>query len=98
MSTINMEAVLEEMRATFGERNEKYSENWRAMGPVMSAIFPDGITLRTNDDFIKFALFEWAIGKLVRFGRTGMTHKDGVLDAAVYCAILKGYLDAAGSE
>jgi len=80
------------MEAIYAERNERYKENWREFGPVMDAIFPKGVTLRGPDDFIKFSLFEWALGKLIRFARTDFTHEDSILDAAVYLTILLMYL------
>lgn len=90
---MNIDKILEDMRITFKDRNERYSENWRSMGPIMTALYPEGIILRTEEDFVKFSLFEWALGKFVRFARTGHQHQDSLLDAAVYLCILNAYLD-----
>lgn len=87
------DAELEAMAATFRERNAAYGDNWRTLGNVMAALFPEGVLLKTADDFARFALFEWGIGKLTRFVNKGMTHKDSIHDAAVYFAMVSSLVE-----
>lgn len=85
-------ANLEQMLATFQERNRQYGENYLTLGKVMVALFPDGITLKTEEDFIRFHFMDWMMGKMTRFVCTGMTHVDSIHDASVYGAMLTAFL------
>lgn len=89
---LRADITLEQMAKTFRERNETYKENWITVGKVMEAMFPEGLTLRTEDDFVRFHFFDWVVGKLTRFVATDMKHTDSVHDAAVYLAMLESHL------
>jgi len=91
---IQLEAdkILEKMAETFRERNKIYGSNYNAVGEVMVALFPNGITLKTKEDFIKFHFMDWKVGKMTRFARTGMTHLDSIHDEAVYSAMLEDFI------
>lgn len=86
---MSAEKILEEMAKTYRERNAVYGNNFKKMGPVMTALFPEGITLKTEQDFINFHLFDWMVGKITRFASTGMTHLDSIHDSCVYGAMLE---------
>jgi hypothetical protein len=81
--------ILESMAQTYKERNKTYGDNFLTMGPVMKALFPNGITLKTEQDFIMFHLLDWLVGKLTRFVKTDMTHVDSIHDLAVYAAMIE---------
>lgn len=81
--------ILEEMARTYKQRNQTYGENFMTMGPVMTALFPNGITLKTKEDFVIFHLMDWLVGKLTRFVNTGMVHIDSIHDLAVYAAMIE---------
>lgn len=83
---------LEAMAATFRERNSKYGDNYITLGKVMVALFPDGITLKTEKDFILYHWMDWAMGKWTRFVKTKMTDTESVHDGAVYMAMIEDYL------
>ena len=91
---IQLEAdkILEEMAETFRERNKLYGSNYNAVGEVLIALFPDGVTLKTKEDFIKWHFMDWKVGKLTRFARTKMTHIDSLHDDAVYTAMLEDFI------
>lgn len=80
------------MAVTFSERNKVYGDNYKRVGAVMSALFPDGVSLKTADDYNAWHLFELMIVKLTRFANTNMTHKDSIHDAAVYAAMVESLL------
>lgn len=80
------------MAETFRERGKVYKDNYLRMGGVMTALFPEGIVLKTEQEFIKWHLLDWTIGKLTRFATTGMTHIESIHDAAVYLAMLEAEL------
>lgn len=91
-SKLKVPAILTAQIATFIERNTQYGDNWENMGKVLSGLFPNGVELRTADDFIKWHLFEWAVGKLSRFANSGMTHLDSLHDAAVYLTMVEAFM------
>lgn len=92
MSKLKVPVILRKQIATFIERNRTYGDNWEAIG-ALAILFPKGVTLRTSDDFIAWHLFEWAFGKLTRFARTGMKHRDSLHDAAVYLTMLEAFME-----
>ena len=91
---IQLEAdkILEKMAETFRERNKLYGSNYNAVGEVLIALFPEGVTLKTKEDFIRWHFMDWKVGKLTRFARTKMTHTDSLHDDAVYTAMLEDFI------
>lgn len=90
--------ILADMAETYRERGKLYKDNYLRMGPVMTALFPEGVVLRSEQDFIKWHLLDWAVGKITRFASTGMTHIDSIHDAAVYLAMLEAELKNEANE
>lgn len=88
--TINAGDKLAEMSDIFKSRADAYGESYIAVGKVMSCLFPEGVRLETEDDFRRFHLFEWAVGKLVRYTSNWSAggHADSIDDMAVYGAML----------
>jgi hypothetical protein len=84
--------TLEAMLDTFKARNTTYGENYLMLGKVMVALFPNGITLQTEEDHIKFHWVSWFVGKFTRFAASGMVHEDSMIDASVYGAMLAAFL------
>lgn len=84
--------ILAEMAVTFKERNAVYGDNWKSVGDVMAALFPDGILLKSAADANRWHLFELIVVKLTRFANSGLTHADSIHDAAVYGAMLESIL------
>jgi len=83
--------LLRTMAATYEERNAGYKDNFRKVGPVMRALFPEGAPreLLGSDHF---HLFELLVVKMTRFANSGMTQRDSIHDAAVYCAMIESAL------
>jgi hypothetical protein len=92
MSDLKVPAILRKQIATFIERNRTYGDNWKALG-ALAILFPNGVTLKTPEDFIRWHLFEWAFGKITRFAGSGMTHTDSLHDAAVYLTMVEAYME-----
>lgn len=86
--------ILEEMASTFRERNAVYGNNFDNLGKAMAAIFPNGVTLRTAEDFVRWHLFELQMVKLTRFANSGLTHPDSIHDAGVYAAMVESRIDS----
>lgn len=82
--------ILLAMAATYKERNALYGANYVKVGEIMAILFPDGITVKTVDDHVRFHLLTWMIGKLTRM--TPNWHKDSIHDLPVYGALLEGWI------
>lgn len=85
--------ILNNMAETFRERNKVYGDNFKRVGDVMTALFPQGVVLRTAEDFNRWHLFELQIVKLTRFANSGLTHADSIHDEAVYGAMIESLLN-----
>ena len=88
--TKSVPQALKDLGKIYEERNAVYGDNYLHFGQVMMGMFPRGLTLETEDDFNRFALFVWAASKLTRyaqsFNRGG--HADSCDDASVYMQML----------
>lgn len=84
--------LLEQMRRTHHDRGITYKENYIALGKVMVALFPDGIALKTEEDFIRYDFLNWMMGKVTRFAQADLRHVDSMLDASVYGAMLAAFV------
>ncbi len=75
---------------TFIEKNKEYGDNWRKVGPVMNGLFPEGLTLKDEDDFNRFHILMLLVVKLTRYTTNwGKGHQDSLRDSAVYCSMLE---------
>lgn len=78
----------------FDERNAVYGNNFEMVGKLMVAMFPDGITLKTEEDHNRFHLFMLKVVKLSRYAINYENggHQDSLDDDIVYTAMV-GALD-----
>lgn len=90
--------IMEESLALYKERNAYYGDSFSRWGPVFTALFPDGVRVRTDDDWNRLTCLGHVIDKLVRYTTDfHRPHQDSIRDLGVYAHILEG-LDAAASE
>lgn len=87
--------ILADMAATYKERSASYGDNWLKLGNVMQAMFPDGLTLKTPEDWNKFHLWFLSLIKMTRLAETKFSHQDSAHDNAVYAAMLESIIPAA---
>ncbi len=92
MSSPTVPDILTKMAETYKERNKVYGDNYKNVGRVMKALFPDGVELRSAEDFNTWHLFELIVVKLIRFANADLSHKDSIHDIAVYAAMLEELL------
>lgn len=88
----NAADILGEMAETFRERNKVYGDNYLRVGDVMVALFPEGVTIGTKEQFNVWHLFELMIVKLTRFANSGLSHEDSIHDLAVYAAMVESLI------
>jgi len=81
------DAALRQAAVLFAERNAVYGDNFEMVANALAAMFPDGVALRTREDFAVWHNFELLMVKVCRFAQSGLTHPDSIRDAAVYAAI-----------
>lgn len=91
--THKMPFVTEFLRSSadiYAERNAVYKDNYKMVGRIMKAMFPDGIKLVTEEDHNKFHLFMLAIVKLSRYAvNYEKGHEPSVEDLIVYMAMVQ---------
>jgi len=86
MSTV--EEILAKATETYSDRTLKYKNTWRPVADITKILYPNGITLKTSDDYAKFHILQWVIGKLVRYVQ-GNDDPDSIHDCGVYSFILE---------
>jgi hypothetical protein len=83
--------LLREGAKTYEERNAIYGDNYKHWGHAMAAMFPNGLTLKTADEWNRFGVFVQIASKLTRYAES-MTrggHIDSAHDMCVYSAMLE---------
>lgn len=93
LSTTNVATVtqrIQDLAEIHGDRKATYGEDFLRIGPSLAAIFPEGVSLKTPEDFTRFALFCQAHGKLMRYGARFAEggHPDSLDDLSVYAQLL----------
>ena len=48
-------------------RNKVYGDNWKVVGEVMTSLFPNGVVLKTEEDYNIWHPFELLVVKITRF-------------------------------
>lgn len=95
-------SVQEKLRAaleTADARGKVYGgpgkEGHRITGMAMNELFPNGLTLKTDDDFIRFLLFSMLMTKIGRYAMNFEKggHQDSIHDLGVYSFLLEDYDD-----
>ena len=84
--------ILREMASTYEERNAVYGNNYELVTQVLNVLFPDGVPKEIYGTYAH-NLLEMVVGKITRFVKSGLKHKDSIHDAAVYCAIIESTLE-----
>lgn len=76
---------------TFRSRNATYGDTYRQFGEVMSAMFPEGLSVYDVDDWNRLGVFVMCVGKLCRYSANLIEggHKDSAHDLMVYAAMLE---------
>lgn len=83
-------SLLREAADVYQQRNAVYKDNFRVVGRVMEALFPDGAPrLHDASDFNRWHIFELVIVKLTRYvANFENPDKDSLVDMLPYLAIL----------
>jgi len=81
---------LQELVELHQTRGALYRDDYIVLGQVMAATFPEGLTLKTPEDFTRFHLFTLLHGKLGRYAKLWEGgHPDSLDDLSVYAQMLR---------
>lgn len=74
-------------------RNKLYSNDYLKFGTALSAMFPDGLTLKGEEQFGRMALFFNCFQKLSRYARSmpNGQQPDSLNDLSVYAQMLSEF-------
>lgn len=92
MSKLSTPEILEQMAATYRERNAIYGDNWQTHTAALRAIFPEGIKLAGEFETTMYSWFSIMLGKMTRLANAKFEHQDSIHDIAVYAAMMEAYL------
>lgn len=73
----------------YQQRNKQYGDSYKRFGPMMQALMKE-VTLKTPNDFGRFALLNFIVSKLHRYVNNWNKggHADSLQDISVYCIML----------
>lgn len=93
--TKSVPQALADLGKLFEERNALYKDNYKNFGKTLMGLFPNGITLKTAEEFNRFALFLQIVHKQSRYAQnvTSGGHADSLDDISVYAQMLREYDD-----
>lgn len=82
---------LSEGAETFKARNKIYGNNYLNVGNAMVGFFPDGVTLKTADDWNRMQIFLLGVVKQTRYCNSWPAggHPDSSHDNTVYSSMLE---------
>lgn len=66
---------------TFRERNQSYGDNYLQHGKVMTVLFPDGIELKTVEDWNRFGIINMIVAKMTRYSQNWPDVNKGTIDS-----------------
>jgi hypothetical protein len=77
----------------YKQRNALYKDNYKRFGKILVQLFPDGLHLKTEEDFNRMAIFLQVVHKITRYAQnaTAGGHEDSLDDMAVYAQMLAEY-------
>lgn len=82
---------LAEAAETFKARNKIYDNNYKNVGRVLAGMFPEGLVVKTADDWNRLHIFLLGVVKQTRYANNWNAggHADSAHDNTVYSAMLE---------
>ena len=83
--------ALSDLGKLYEERNKLYKDNYKNFGKILIGFFPQGITLKTEEELNRFALFMQTVHKQSRYAHSLLEggHADSLDDLSVYAQMLQ---------
>lgn len=88
---MNVSDILLRAAKTFAEKRPVYGDNWKKVGAALAGMFPDGLTVRTSEDWQRLYLLILIVMKLSRYSNNFLSggHPDSAHDMMVYSAMIE---------
>lgn len=98
--SMKVEDYIKEIERIRADRKAKYGDNWKAIGDIMIGFFPNGLQLKTAQDFGRLHLFYHMIGKLSRYAAASPKagDPDSLTDLSLYALLTRAFDEADGEE
>lgn len=82
---------LEDLAELYNERGKVYGNDYKMHGDLMRLFFPNGLTLKTVDDFNRYGVFKELVTKINRYAKAYKDggHEDSLNDISVYAQMLQ---------
>jgi hypothetical protein len=71
-----------------GEKDKKVIERCMRTAELMRALFPNGLHLRSQQEFGTYRLFDGLVGSISQFAEAGMTHHGSLRAISLYATLL----------
>lgn len=86
-----MKQIFKDSLSTIVEREALYGSGSGDLGRALAALFPEGVTLETAEDFARFSDFQQVVAKLNRYAKSFSDggHLDSIHDAGNYAKLLE---------
>lgn len=83
--------MLEASATTYRERNKFYGNNYKNFGEWVSRLFPEGVTVKTPEEWNRMGVLIQKLSKLSRYAEQYEKggHDDSLLDDVVYTTMLR---------
>lgn len=83
--------ILLDAANTYAEKNAVYGDNFRNFPATMMGFFPDGIMLKTYEDWMRMQFFFLLSVKMSRYANNFQYggHADSARDMAIYAAMME---------
>ena len=87
--------LLRSAAQTYEERHKLYGDNYKHFGKCMKGIFPEPLTIETEEEWVRVGLILNIVTKVTRYGQNLKKggHQDSIHDASVYCSMLEEMTD-----
>lgn len=84
-------AIFNKQAQTFLKKQEEYGESYLQHGKILASLFPDGLTLNGEEDFVRMGLLNAQVVKLNRYCNNFplSTHIDSLHDLSIYTTMLE---------
>jgi hypothetical protein len=82
--------MLAEAAELYKTKNALYGNSYKKTGMLLKILFPEGIELKTIDDFNRFSIFTLILGKITRYNNhwNDTDVEDTLTDLSVYAMML----------
>ena len=84
----------------YREKSKVYGNNYKQFGKIMSSMFPDGLTVKSEEEWNRLHLFIMGMVKKTRYANNFVKggHEDSIIDDIVYLSMLHEIDDEANCK